>query len=197
MVILGLMTDEKQKPVDQTGSGPKHRPRRGIKSRREFYLRQSRLRTIFVTGIVLFEAIAIIALFFIATGYGRETETGIFVKPLPVSKARSCLSDPYVAVVRVVPGRSSFRSDSIDGGFPDVTFMLDHRRFSFEELDVYLNRPSNRTRYFDGIIFWIDRRALNLMNHGDIVALCDMIKMNRYCRIGLAADGYDWSEPSW
>jgi len=191
------MTEAEQKVDHQDIRESNLSLRRGIKSRRELYLRQSRWFTFFVTGIVLFEISGILVLLSLVTWWMQEQESGIFVRPVPISEVRQLLAEPYLAVVRVMPRRHSFRSDTASGRLPEITFTLEAGSFSFSELDAYLSHDSTWGRYMDGVIFWIDRRALALMSHGDLVTLCDMVKMNCRCKVGLAADGYDWPYLSW
>jgi len=176
-------------------------PRSKLKPRRNLLFRTS--RSLSLAGISFLGVTLTLLIVIIMFPYVPEPETGIFVHTITYSEvARESLYAD--AILRVVPRGEMLRPPSPTERFPRLTFIIEDRPLSFEQLEGYLKtfweRLKKRRRLVyeydawrvptrDGwlrptkVLVLIEKEAIGYLDHGDFVAICDMLKQANFGKI--------------
>lgn len=206
MIILKLMADKAQQIDGKNGLGLHRRLERGIKPRRNLLFRTS--RSLSLAGISFLGVTLTLLIVIMMFPYVPEPESGIFIIWAPYSEAVNYEYEYVTTTVRIVSVEKLNRPRSYNDTFPNLTFVFKETPFLLEQLECYIEvireRPSDSLSslwkdkfgrvhpvpdyldycaFFISVLLVIDEDVLEILSHGDFIAICDMFKMHDFCRI--------------
>jgi|GEM_PF-6549730 len=126
----------------------------------------------------------------------RKPESGIFIKMVDSEEIEVIKEDPDVLFVKVSPKSNMISRDTHGDRLSRLEFSILGRNYSFKGLEVdfpkriFVQKTLGRSRWgcleyqvirssgfqSKSVLLVFDSKALDYINHGDFIAICDMLK---------------------